>query len=52
MPVSLTNTICIPSEAQSQIKKMLATNVIQPSSSPWDSPVVLVKKKMVNFAFV
>ena len=32
-------------EVARQLKKMQATGVIQPSSSPWASPVVLVKKK-------
>lgn len=32
-------------EASEQIKEMLEKTVIKPSSSPWASPVVLVKKK-------
>ena len=32
-------------EVARQLKKMQATGVIQPSSSPWASPVVMVKKK-------
>ena len=32
-------------EIETQISNMLSQNVIQPSSSPWSSPVVLVKKK-------
>jgi transposase InsO family protein len=30
---------------QQEIKRMLACNVIRPSTSPWASPIVLVKKK-------
>ena len=30
---------------QQQVKEMLESNVIQPSSSPWSSRIVLVKKK-------
>lgn len=32
-------------EADQEVKKMLSTGVIEPSSSPWASPVVLVRKK-------
>ena len=32
-------------EVARQLRKMQATGVIQPSSSPWASPVVMVKKK-------
>ena len=32
-------------EARKQISDMLAQNIIQPSSSPWSSPIVLVRKK-------
>ena len=32
-------------EVAHQLRKMQATGVIQPSSSPWASPVVMVKKK-------
>ena len=32
-------------EAQSLVKEMLKGDTIQPSSSPWASPIVLVRKK-------
>ena len=30
---------------EAEVKKMQQQGVVQPSSSPWNSPVVLVKKK-------
>ena len=32
-------------EAENEVQKMLKSKVIEPSSSPWASPVVLVRKK-------
>lgn len=32
-------------EAEEEIQEMASRNIIEPSSSPWSSPVVLVKKK-------
>ena len=34
-----------PSKVAHQLKKMQNTGFIQPSKSPWSSPVVLVQKK-------
>ncbi len=30
---------------EEEVKKMLATGVVEPSESPWSSPIVLVRKK-------
>lgn len=38
-------------EIQKQVTKMLEDDVIQPSNSPWASPVVLVKRKTAACAF-
>jgi len=39
------------SETKAQVEGMLEQGVIQPSSSPWASPIVLVKKKDGTFRF-
>ena len=38
-------------ETKKQVAEMLDQGVIQPSRSPWASPIVLVKKKDGNFRF-
>ena len=38
-------------ETEKLVKCMLDTNLIQPSTSPWSSPVVLVKKKTGDYRF-
>ena len=38
-------------EAKNQVSDMLRQGVIQPSSSPWASPIVLVKKKDGKYRF-
>ena len=38
-------------EGEKQIEEMMKKDVIEPSSSPWASPVVLVKKKDGTFQF-
>ena len=35
-------------ELSSQIQQMLDNDIIRPSSSPWNSPVILVKKRQFN----
>ena len=39
-------------EVKKLIQEMLTKNIIQPSKSPWASPVVIVRKKMVQPDFV
>ena len=39
-------------EVNAQVDKMLSQGVIQPSTSPWSSPVVLVNKKMGHIVSV
>lgn len=38
-------------EADRQIKEMLAQGIIRPSTSPWSSPIVLVKKRSGELRF-
>ena len=38
-------------EVEKQVTDMLSQGVIQPSSSPWSSPIVLVKKKDGSYRF-
>ena len=38
-------------EGEKQVHEMLARDVIEPSSSPWASPVVLVRKKDGSYRF-
>ena len=38
-------------EVKSQVNDMLKQGVVQPSHSPWASPIVLVKKKDGTFRF-
>ena len=38
-------------ELNAQIEERLRLNVIQPSTSPWSSPVHLVKKKTITWRF-
>ena len=39
-------------EVNSQVKQMLKHNIIRPSCSPWNSPLLLVKKKDNSMRFV
>ena len=39
-------------EIARQLKKMQVMAVIQPSKSPWSSPVVLVRKKDTDFVWI
>ena len=39
-------------EVDSQVKEMLANDIIRPSESPWNSPIILVKKKDNSMRFV
>ena len=38
-------------EEMTQVRQMLSSNVIQPSNSPWASPVVMVRKKDGSLRF-
>ena len=46
---------CLPyhhrAEVEKQVRDMLAQGVIQPSTSPWSSPIVLLKKKDGSYRF-
>ena len=39
-------------EVEDQIQEMLKNGIIRPSSSPWNSPIILVKKKDNSMRFV
>ena len=47
---------CIPTawehEVDTQVREMLKSNIIRPSESPWNSPIILVKKKDNSTQFV
>ena len=38
--------------ANQEVRILLALGMIQPSLSPWASGIVMVKRKMANYAFV
>ena len=38
-------------KAEKQVKEMLEKDLIQPSTSPWSSPIILVKKKYGSMRF-
>ena len=39
-------------EVNSQVEEMLKNNIIRPSKSPWNAPIILVKKKDQSMRFV
>ncbi|UYV67971.1 hypothetical protein LAZ67_5002670 [Cordylochernes scorpioides] len=41
----------IPLDMKSEVEKMMETKIIRPSSSPWASPVILVRKKDGSLKF-